>query len=146
MAGILKISESVSLGIHAMVILTLYKDKMNFTKEIAKILDVSEAYLAKILQQLVKAGFVKSIRGPKGGFILKEGCESTKLIEIYKLLEGSLKVDQCGCRSESCTQYCSLNGLINSINTQLVEYFENTAVIDIINSHSENGKIKLPIL
>lgn len=135
MAGILRMSEGVSIGVHAMIVLTLYKDKLNLTKDIAAILDVSEAYLGKILQQLVKAGYVNSIRGPKGGFSIKEGAENTKLIDIYKLLEGAMKLESCGFKSTSCTEYCSLHTTMDSINNQFIQYFENTRVIDVINSH-----------
>ena len=47
-------------------------------KDIAKRQDVSEKYLEQIIAVLNKAGYVKSIRGPKGGYLLtKQPAEYT---------------------------------------------------------------------
>lgn len=135
MSGILRFSESLSMGIHSIIILTLYKDKLMSVKDITAILNVSEAYLGKILQQLAKAGYIESIRGAKGGFILKEGTEHTKLIEIYKLLEGNINIKLCGQKSYACSEECSLNKFIVSMNNQFLDYFENTTIADIIKSN-----------
>jgi len=40
--------------------------------EIAKEIDAPHFYTAKILQRLVKIGFVSSLKGKNGGFILKK--------------------------------------------------------------------------
>ena len=64
-------------------------------KEIAKRQDVSEKYLEQIIAVLNKAGYVKSIRGPKGGYLLtKQPAEYTAGM-ILRLTEGSLAPVSC---------------------------------------------------
>ena len=41
-------------------------------KETAKRQQISEKYLEQIISVLNKAGFVKSVRGPQGGYLLKK--------------------------------------------------------------------------
>ncbi|MDD6331729.1 MAG: Rrf2 family transcriptional regulator [Clostridium sp.] len=64
-------------------------------KDIAKRQDVSEKYLEQIIAVLNKAGYVKSIRGPKGGYLLtKQPAEYTAGM-ILRLTEGSLAPVSC---------------------------------------------------
>lgn len=64
-------------------------------KDIAKRQDVSEKYLEQIIAVLNRAGYVKSIRGPKGGYLLtKQPAEYTAGM-ILRLTEGSLAPVSC---------------------------------------------------
>lgn len=64
-------------------------------KDIAKRQDVSEKYLEQIIAVLNKAGYVRSIRGPKGGYLLtKQPAEYTAGM-ILRLTEGSLAPVSC---------------------------------------------------
>lgn len=64
-------------------------------KDIAKRQEVSEKYLEQIIAVLNKAGYVKSIRGPKGGYLLtKQPAEYTAGM-ILRLTEGSLAPVSC---------------------------------------------------
>lgn len=59
-------------------------------KDVAKRQQISEKYLEQIISVLNKARFVKSIRGPQGGYMLKEAPEQYTVGMILRLTEGSL--------------------------------------------------------
>ena len=59
-------------------------------KETAKRQQISEKYLEQIISVLNKAGFVKSVRGPQGGYLLKKTPEEYTVGMILRLTEGSL--------------------------------------------------------
>lgn len=75
--------------------------------ELAQASEVSPAFLSKVLQRLVKAGFIASRRGKRGGFeMLDRGREAT-LLEILDALDGIPALNVClmngNChRSEWC--------------------------------------------
>ncbi|WP_225974164.1 RrF2 family transcriptional regulator [Arachidicoccus ginsenosidivorans] len=46
------------------------EDKKVAIKEIAKGIDSPEHFIAKILQNLSKKGFINSVKGPNGGFYM----------------------------------------------------------------------------
>ena len=64
-------------------------------KEIAVKQGISDKYLEQIISVLNKAGYVKSIRGAQGGYVLKTDPEKCTVGMILRLTEGSLSPVQC---------------------------------------------------
>lgn len=64
-------------------------------KDIAKRQTVSEKYLEQIIAILNKAGYVRSIRGAKGGYMLKKAPEEYTVGMILRLTEGDLAPVEC---------------------------------------------------
>ncbi|WP_167957230.1 RrF2 family transcriptional regulator [Anaerosporobacter faecicola] len=59
-------------------------------KDIAKRQEISEKYLEQIIAVLNKAGFVKSVRGPQGGYRLAKKPKEYTVGMILRITEGSL--------------------------------------------------------
>ncbi|SRR6266536_1792140 len=117
MSGIVKLSEAASIALHAMTLLVARADDHVSVKDLAGQLPVSEAHLAKVMQRLVKAGLVTSVRGPGGGFALRADPGATTLLQIYEAIEGKLEVAECmfSQRPQSCGA-CILDDAIAEAN------------------------------
>lgn len=61
-------------------------------KDVAKRQQISEKYLERIISILNKAGYVKSIRGPQGGYMLRYTPEQYTVGMILRQTEGSISV------------------------------------------------------
>ncbi|PID95302.1 MAG: transcriptional regulator [Bacteroidetes bacterium] len=58
-------------------------------KTIAAAIESPEAFTGKIMQQLTKSGFIKSVKGPSGGFFMdKASIRETKLNDIVTIFDG----------------------------------------------------------
>ena len=75
-------------------------------KDIAEREHLSEKYLEQIVNQLSKAGLVKSLRGAKGGYKLTRSPEEITVEDILKATEGSLAPVACAEDNGKCTNYC----------------------------------------
>lgn len=64
-------------------------------KDIAKRQAISDKYLEQIISILNKAGFVRSIRGPQGGYLLSRAPKEYTVGMILRLTEGSLAPVAC---------------------------------------------------
>lgn len=64
-------------------------------KDIAKRQQISEKYLEQIISILNKAGYVRSIRGSQGGYILKRRPDEYTVGMILRLTEGDLAPVNC---------------------------------------------------
>ena len=100
-------------------------DKPVSIKEIARRQGISEKYLEQIISILNSAGFVRSIRGAQGGYILRKEPSEYTVGMILRLTEGSLapvaciedNVVQCD-RVENCATievWRRLNDAINGV-------------------------------
>ena len=64
-------------------------------KDISKRQGISDKYLEQIISILNKAGFVRSIRGPQGGYMLNHEPKEYTVGMILRLTEGSLAPVAC---------------------------------------------------
>ena len=72
-------------------------------KEIAERLGESPTYVAKISQDLVRAGILRSERGRRGGVALGSLPENITLLDIVEACQGEVRPDHCrsSCASDS---------------------------------------------
>ena len=94
-------------------------------KDIAERQDISDKYLEQIVSTLNKAGFVKSIRGPQGGYRLTREPEQYTVGMILRLTEGNLAPVAClddvpdaSLQSQNCVTFdvwIELNDAINKV-------------------------------
>jgi len=99
----LKLSTRTRYGCRAMLELALHHGKGEITlKEIASRQEISAKYLDQILAPLRAAGLVRSIRGPRGGYILAKDPSTIRLCDIVHVLEGSLAPSECVDAPELC--------------------------------------------
>ena len=64
-------------------------------KDVAKRQDISDKYLEQIISILNKAGYVRSVRGAQGGYMLKMEPQNYTVGMILRQTEGSLAPVAC---------------------------------------------------
>jgi Rrf2 family iron-sulfur cluster assembly transcriptional regulator len=70
--------------------------------DIAKAYGLSKGYLEGLLATLKRAGLVRAVRGPGGGWVLVKGATKTKPLEIYAALEGPTTLVPCAEDAKLC--------------------------------------------
>lgn len=131
--GLLKFSDATVLGLHALVYLAANTDRKISTHEIAECHNASEAHLAKVMQRLVKAGMVTSVRGPGGGFALGRPPQDISLREVYELFEGKLPLTACLFDAPVCSmQACLFHDLLEEVNGLMERYFYTLTIKDAL--------------
>lgn len=140
--SVLKISEAGVLAFHALVSLAGISGRTFSLKEIAGIHNASEAHLSKVMQRLVKAGFVKSIRGPKGGFMLNRDAEDISLREMYETFEGPLRANACLFNAPACSfNSCVFGTMLSGLDETVKNYLTEMKLSDVIQSNLKLGKV-----
>ncbi|PKP04334.1 MAG: Rrf2 family transcriptional regulator [Bacteroidetes bacterium HGW-Bacteroidetes-9] len=132
MAKVVHISEAASLAVHGMVLIAGSSEILN-VNQIADITHSSRNHLAKVMQILVKNGYLDSVRGPKGGFTLKGDPKKINLLEIYELIEGNIEEHHCGIETQKCPfDICVFGGLADKFSADFIEYLRNKTLFDLI--------------
>ncbi|MBI5240913.1 MAG: Rrf2 family transcriptional regulator [Elusimicrobia bacterium] len=125
MVGILNISEGSTIGLHAAVHLAKSPDEPVTTKEAAEAMKVSAAHLSKIMQRLARAGILRAVRGPRGGYLLSRPLNEIRLLDVFEAIEGPLKLSRCLLSQPRCgIDGCMLGDMMGEINRQVVKHFE----------------------
>ena len=70
-----------------------HKDGAILGTRISNEYGISVEYMLKVLQQLVRAGVLRSKRGPHGGFFLARPAEHITLLQLVEAVDGPLTGD-----------------------------------------------------
>jgi len=133
MAKIVHLSEAASLAIHSMVMIAKSDTHIN-VNILAREMGASRNHLAKVLQQLVKHNYLKSVRGPSGGFLLNVKPESITLLDIYEAIEGRIETPACPLDRQICPfDKCLMGGMVKSVTAQFKDYFGAQTLKKFIN-------------
>jgi len=123
MAKIVHLSEAASLAIHAMVLIAKSENHIN-VNIIAREMGASRNHLAKVLQQLVKQNYLRSVRGPNGGFVLNVNPANLTLLDIYEAIEGRIDTPECPLDRQICPfDKCLMGGMVKNVTDQFKDYF-----------------------
>lgn len=136
-------SRSAEYAIRAFVYLAQANGgKFVMAKQIAADTDIPGHFLAKILQQLARKGFLKSSKGPTGGFSLRRNADEVSLFDVVDAVDGSSEYSRCiGGLSECSDQSpCGLHDSWKKLRSDIVKYLEETSIADV--AASMDQKIK----
>ena len=131
---ILNISEAANLAMHALAYLVNHPDFSPVSAgRVARSLGASEAHMSKVFQRLAKAGLVKSVRGPKGGFFLTRLAGDITLRDIYEAIDGRLAGQRCLFEHPVCgRESCVFGDLVATVHAQIDRRFSGTTLADLI--------------
>jgi Rrf2 family protein len=101
--------------------------------EIAKKERLPGPVLAKVLQELVRKGLLKSRRGPGGGFRLARRAESIALRDVVGAIDGLDHFSECAVGLERCSDEtpCPLHDTFKAIRAQVQAYLEETNIAEM---------------
>ncbi len=124
MSKIVSLSEAASIAIHAMILIAK-STKINVI-QIAELTESSKHHVAKVMQRLVKDGFIVSQRGPNGGFALKRVAAEISLLQIYEAIEGKIEISACPLNKQVCPfDKCLYNNVTNNLTLDFKTFLEN---------------------
>lgn len=126
----MKISTKGRYALRLMLDIALYGEESPVRiKDVAARQEISVKYLEQIVSLLVKAGYLKSIRGAQGGYQLMKTPQEYTAGSILRVTEGSLapvdclEGDQIGCeRAEECVTLRLWQELKDAINGVVDKY------------------------
>ncbi|NIP41650.1 MAG: Rrf2 family transcriptional regulator [candidate division Zixibacteria bacterium] len=108
----MQISRKADYALRAITFLVNQPDnKRSSISEIAESEGIPRDFLAKILKELCRAGFLKSFQGVTGGYQLAKDKSQISFLNVIEAMQGEVKVNMCvddngGCQCNhriSCT-------------------------------------------
>jgi Rrf2 family protein len=139
----MKISTKGRYALRLMLDLATYNTGEPISlKDIARRQGISEKYLEQIISGLNKAGYVRSIRGSQGGYILTNPPEFYTVGMILRLTEGDLApVDCVAVGSPECEKMdgCVTVRIYKKIYAAVNEVVDSITLADMMEWQAESG-------
>jgi Rrf2 family protein len=127
MSHIFNLTEGASIALHSMVIIARNDSKRTINvNELALKTGSSKYHTSKIMQKLVKDGYLNSTRGPAGGFTLAKRPEDITLQQVYESVEGKVEVSTCPVNRSACPfGGCIFDDITVKMTNEFVNYISS---------------------
>lgn len=138
----MKLSTRTRYGTRALLELALRKGEGPvFLKDIARNQQISLPYLEHLVTPLISGGIIRSTKGPRGGVALAKRPENIKLIEVTRLLEGSLAPVECVDHPEVCgrSDKCVTRDVWGEVKAAMNGVLEATTLQDLVDRQKKKG-------
>src|SRR5215212_7738766 len=111
-------------------------DRLLMLDELIKGTDLPRDFLAKLFQQLVRAGILRSSKGRGGGFALGRLAHEITIMNIVEAIEGPGPLDGCVIGLAQCNDEmpCSQHDVYKPIRQRLKDYMNTTTLADLASS------------
>lgn len=101
--------------------------------DVAGLFGISANHLAKVVNQLARYGYLRSVRGIGGGIELAQQPESIRLGEVVQRFEGNLHLLDCVATENLCAiqTFCKLKGVLAEAERLQVDYLNSITLADV---------------
>jgi len=102
--------------------------------DISRLSNLPNSFLGKIMQGLVKASILVSVRGKKGGFRIEKKPEDISMYDVITAVEGDLQITECLYNTDFCKQTisCNLHRVWLTIQDSLAEQLKQISLKDLM--------------
>ena len=140
MNRIFGLSEGMSIAVHLRVKVAGTTD-FSSTRIVAEEMGLSSHHMAKVVQKLVKAGILESVRGAQGGVRLAKSAAEISVYDLFLLTEEPER-EGCLLPCEVCPgKRCFLGRWLAKEKSRLTAIMRRTTV-DAVAGSLKNGRNK----
>ena len=133
------LSQTSEYALRAVVHLAYSLPNASTTDEIAESTKVPRAYLAKVLQALVRHGIVLSQRGVRGGVTLAKPPESLTILEVVNAVDPIVRIRTCPLGIETHgVRLCPLHHRLDQAIGSVEEAFSKTTLAEVLSEPSRS--------
>jgi Rrf2 family protein len=136
-------SRSAEYAIRAFVrLVDVPEGKYAMVRHIAEEAEIPTHFLAKILQQLARKGYLRSSKGPTGGFCLRMRASELSLLNIVDAVDGLADFERCPAGLAECNDNapCGMHDSWKALRSRIIEYLERTSIEDLAKSFEQKRR------
>lgn len=91
----MKWNKSTRLGLYAALEMAEAGSQLVTVASVAAKYGISPHHLAKVFQQLTRAGIAQAVLGVGGGYKLAKSAKDVTLLDLVEVFEGRVALEQC---------------------------------------------------
>lgn len=126
-------SNACDYAIRAAVHLADNPEALVALKDITREESIPAPFVGKLLQALVRADILQSVRGPRGGYALAHPPDQITLLMVVKAIDGTKALDRCvvGLGECSADMPCPLHDAFVPVRASIRACLEQTTLADM---------------
>jgi Rrf2 family nitric oxide-sensitive transcriptional repressor len=107
--------------------------------DVARFYGISAAHVAKVVNQLARHGYVRSIRGIGGGIELGRRPTEIRIGEVVLAFEGNMRLLDCVSVDDLCViqPFCKLKSALAEAERIQTEYLNGVTLADVLPTRRE---------
>ncbi|MBD3380082.1 MAG: Rrf2 family transcriptional regulator [Candidatus Omnitrophica bacterium] len=128
------LNKNTDYAVRAIVYLAGRKESVVSSREISERQDIPLHFVRRILQDLVREGYLVSREGAGGGVRLVKKPGDISVSELIELYQGDIQISECMFRKRVCPNRstCPLRKRLKKIEKKLADEFRNITVRDLL--------------
>ncbi len=131
-----KLNKSTQYALYAIVELSSQPDAVLSVAHIAKKYSISDHHVAKVLQQLVRSGLIRSIRGTNGGFQIATDPKKVTMLDVVNIFEPQHSATDCplvgAINSCDLQPECGIGVVLNEIQAQAIYTLKSVSIATLV--------------
>jgi len=138
---VLKLTKKADYGLIALRHLASTPGATASTRDIADAYRLPVPLLAKVLQQLTRAGILRSVAGTNGGYKLAREASRISTLEVVRAIDGPVILTHCFTEHGKCDQSesCTVREPLRRVHEAILELLHKFTITDL----AESSAVKL---
>ena len=128
------ITRDSDYAVRALCFIARQKKEIISVAELVKELEIPRPFLRKILQLLNKKRLLKSYKGRDGGFELVLSAKRILLLDLIKIFQGPLKLNECIFKKAPCpnVKVCKLKKKMDNIQRYVISELQTITLASLL--------------
>ena len=112
--------------------------------QVAQLYGISTNHLAKVMNQLARLGYIRSIRGIGGGIELGKTPEEIRIGEVVEAFEGNMHLLECVASENVCVieSFCKLKGVLAEAERIQRDYLNSITLAEVIPTRRQLARVE----
>ena len=129
----LKLTKKADYGLIALKHLAVNGEASASAKEIADTYGIPLPLLSKILQKLVKDGFLRSEHGTNGGYKLARSSRDITALDVIRSIDGPIVLTACFTEHGACThtEKCNVREPLRKVHEGILRLLSSISIADM---------------
>ena len=129
----LRLTKLTDYGILLLTHMAADDTRLFASNDLSNATHIPSPTVSKVLQALLGAGLLESIRGAKGGYRLTRSADEVSVREIIDCFEGHIALTECNMDDGECEQlpFCATQNNWKRINEAVRDALDNISLKDM---------------
>lgn len=134
----MQLTTQTDYALRTLMFLSTRSERSNVS-DVAGLFGISVHHVAKVVNQLARFGYLRSVRGVGGGIEMARRPEDIRVGEVIESFEGSLHMLDCIGAANVCSiqSFCKLKGVLAEAERVQRDYLNSVTLADVLPTRAQ---------